>query len=193
MWRRKGHSWARVPAQLSSVTQSCLTLWCPWTIPHQAFLSITNSQSLLKLMYIFSDAIQRSHPLFLSSPPTFNLSQYQGLSSESALHISWPKYWSFSFSISPSNEYSGLIFFRMDWLISLQFKGLSRVFSNPHPDLTPNLLLPLSLIPPANFPWLRLTYFLSLSLPTVDSLQVLFLGCGLDRMVQLKFFSICRQ
>ena len=79
MWRRKGHSWARVPAQLNSVTQSCLTLWSPWTIPHQAFLSITNSQSLLKLMYIFSDAIQRSHPLFLSSPPTFNLSQYQGL------------------------------------------------------------------------------------------------------------------
>ena len=51
-------------------------------------------------------------------------------SNESVLHTRWPKYWSFSFSISPSNEYSGLISFRMDWLISLQSKGLSRVFSN---------------------------------------------------------------
>ena len=53
-------------------------------------------------------------------------------SNESALHIRWPKYWNFSFSISPSNEYSGLISLRMDWWISLQSKGLSRVFSNTH-------------------------------------------------------------
>ena len=59
---------------------------------------------------------QPSHPLSSPSPPTFNLSQHQGLSNESVLPIRWPKYWSFSFSISPSNEYSGLISFRMDWL-----------------------------------------------------------------------------
>ena len=62
------------------------------------------------------NAIQPSHPLSSPSPPAFNLSQHQGYSNESALRIKWPKYWSFSFSISPSNEYSGLISFRMDWL-----------------------------------------------------------------------------
>ena len=62
-----------------------------------------------------SDAFQWSHPLSFPSPPAFNLSQHQGLSNESALRIRWPKYWRFSFSISPSNEYSGLISFRIDW------------------------------------------------------------------------------
>ena len=62
------------------------------------------------------DAIQPSHPLSSPSPPAFNLSSISMFSSESALRIRWPKYWSFSFSISPSNEYSGLISFRMDWL-----------------------------------------------------------------------------
>ena len=74
------------------------------------------------------EAIQPSHPLSSPSPPAFNLSQHQGLSSESVLHIRWPKYWSFSFSISPSNEYSGLISFRMDWLdllaVQRTLKGL---------------------------------------------------------------------
>ena len=63
-----------------------------------------------------SDAIQPSHPLSSPSPPAFNLYQHQGLSNELVLNIRWPKYWSFSFSISPSNEYSGFISFRMDLL-----------------------------------------------------------------------------
>jgi len=62
------------------------------------------------------DAIQPSHPLSSPSPPAFNLSQNQGLFNESVLPIRWPKYWSFIFIISPSNEHSGLISFRMDWL-----------------------------------------------------------------------------
>ena len=70
-----------------------------------------------------SDAIQPSHPLSLLSPPALNLSQHQGLFSESTLCIEWPKYWSFSFSISPSNEYSGLISFRIDWLDLLAVQG----------------------------------------------------------------------
>ena len=61
------------------------------------------------------DAIQPSHPLSSPSPPAFNFSHHQGLSNESILCIKWPKYWHFSFSTSPSNEYSGLIFFRTDW------------------------------------------------------------------------------
>ena len=62
-----------------------------------------------------SETIQPSHPLSSPSPPAFSLSQHQGFSNESALRIRWPKYWSFSFTISPSNEYSGLISFRIDW------------------------------------------------------------------------------
>ena len=77
------------------------------------------------------DAIQPSHPLVSPSPPAFTLSQHRVFSDESSLLIRWPKYWSFSYSISPSNEYSGLISFRIlaGW-ISMQSKGLSRVFSN---------------------------------------------------------------
>ena len=70
-----------------------------------------------------SDAIQPFHPLLFPSPPTFNLSQPRIFSNESVLHIRWPKYWSISFSISPSNEYSGQIFFRMDWLDLLAVQG----------------------------------------------------------------------
>ena len=69
-----------------------------------------------------SDTIQPSHTL-LSPSPAFNRSQHQGLSNESVLHIRWPKYWSFSFSISPSNEYSGLISFRTDWFDLLAAQG----------------------------------------------------------------------
>ena len=70
-----------------------------------------------------SDAIQPSHPLSSPSPPAFSLSQHQGLSNESVLHIKWTKYWSFNFSISLSNEYSGPISFRMDWLDLLAVQG----------------------------------------------------------------------
>ena len=70
-----------------------------------------------------SDAIQPSHPLSPSSPPAFNLSQHQDLLKESVLCIRWPQYWSFSFSISPSNEYSGLISFRTDWFDILAVQG----------------------------------------------------------------------
>ena len=96
----------------------------PWTATCQASLSITNSQSLLKLMSIHvGDAIQPSHPLLSPSPPAFNLSQHQGLFQRVGSSMRWPKYWCFSFSISPSNEYSGLISFRMDWLDLLAVQG----------------------------------------------------------------------
>ena len=89
----------------------------PWTKASQASLSITNSQSLLKLMSIesvmSSNHLILCHPLLLS-PLIFP--SIRVFSSESALPISWPKYWSFSFNISPSNEYSGLISFKIDWL-----------------------------------------------------------------------------
>ena len=78
------------------------------------------------------DAIQPSHPLSSPSPPIFNLPQHQGLFREAALCIRWPKYWSFSFSISPSNEYSGLISFRMDWLDPLEVQGTLKSLLQHH-------------------------------------------------------------
>ena len=88
----------------------------PWTATHQASLSITNSQSLPKLMSI--ESVMPSNHLILCHPLLLLPSIFPSIrvfSNESVLRIRWPKYWSFSFSISPSNEYSGLISFRMDW------------------------------------------------------------------------------
>ena len=103
----------------------------PWIAALQAFLSIINSQSLLKLTAIKS-VMPSSHlilcrPLLLLPPIPPSIRVF---SNESTLHMRWPKYWSFSFSIIPSKEHSGLISFRIDWLHLLQSKGLSRVFSN---------------------------------------------------------------
>ena len=93
----------------------------PWTAARQASLSITNCQSLLKLMFIESvmppNHLLLHHPLLLL-PSIFHNIRF--FSNESVLHIRWPKYWSFSFSISPSNEYSGLTSFRMDWVDCLE-------------------------------------------------------------------------
>ena len=88
----------------------------PWTAAHQASLFFIISQSLLKFTSNWgSDVIQQTHPLSPPSLPALNLSQHQGLFQWVGFHIRWTKYWSFSFSISPSNEYSGLISFRIDW------------------------------------------------------------------------------
>ena len=78
------------------------------------------------------DAIRPSHPLSSPSPPALNLSHHQGFSNESVLHIRWPKYWSFSFNISPSNEHSGLISFRMDWLYLLVVQGTLKSLLQHH-------------------------------------------------------------
>ena len=83
-------------------------------------------------VHCVGDAIQPSHPLSSPSPPALNLSQHQGLFSESALHIRWPKYWSFSFNISPSNEHPGLISFRMDWLDLLAVQGTFKSLLQHH-------------------------------------------------------------
>ena len=102
----------------------------PWTTAHQASLSIANSQSLLKLMSIESvmpsNHLILCHPLLL--PPSVFLSIWVS-SSESVICIRWPKYWSFSFSTSPSNEYSGLISFRLDWLDLLAVQGALKSLS----------------------------------------------------------------
>ena len=103
----------------------------PWTAACQASLSITNSWSFLKFMSI--ESVIPSNHLILCRPlllPPSIFPSIRVFSSESVLCTRWPKYWSFSFSISPYTGYSGLISFRIDGCISLQSKGLSRVFSN---------------------------------------------------------------
>ena len=116
------HLYYSCPSEFSSV-QSLSRVWLfviAWTATCQASLSITHSQSLLKLMFI--TLVMPSNHLILSHPLLFLPSIFPSIrvfSNESALHIRWPKYWSFSFNISPSNEYSGLISFRMDGVGSL--------------------------------------------------------------------------
>ena len=117
-----------------SVQFSCIVVSdfvTPWTVAHQASLSIVNSWSLLKLMSI--ESVMPSNHLILCRPlllPPSIFPSIRVFSNESVLHIRWPKYWSFCFSISPSNEHSGLISLGWTGWISLQSKGLSRLFSN---------------------------------------------------------------
>ena len=103
----------------------------PWTAAHQASLPFTISQSLLKFMSI--ELVMPSNYLILCHPLLLLPSVFPSIrvfSNESAFHIMWPNYWSFSFSISPSDEYSGLLSFRIDWFDLLSVQGLSRVFSS---------------------------------------------------------------
>ena len=105
----------------------------PWTAAHQASLSITNSGSLLKLMSI--ESVMPSNHLILCYPLLLLLSVFPSIrifSNESVLSIRWPKYWSFSFSISPSNEYSGLISFRIDWFDLLAVQGTLKSLLQHH-------------------------------------------------------------
>ena len=105
----------------------------PWIAARQASLSITNSQSLLKLMstesVMLSNHFILCHPLLLLSSV---LPSIRVFSNESVFSIRWPEYWSFSFSISPSNEYSGLIYFRMDWLDCLTVQGTLKSLLQHH-------------------------------------------------------------
>ena len=105
----------------------------PWTAARQASLSFTTSWSLLKLMSV--ESVMPSNHLFLCHPlllPPSIFPSIRVISNESVLHIRWPKYWSFSFSISPSNEYSGLVSFRMDWLDLLVVQGTLKSLLQRH-------------------------------------------------------------
>ena len=113
---------------------SCVWLFAtPWTAVCQASLSITSSRSLLKLMSI--ESVMPSSHLILCHPlllPRSIIPSIRVFSNESFLHIRWPKYWSFSFSISPSREYSELISFRMDWLDLLAVQGTLKSLLQNH-------------------------------------------------------------
>ena len=118
------------------LVQSLSCVWffvTPWTAARQASLSITNSRSLLKLMSI--ESVMTSNHLILCRPLLLPPSIFHSIrvfSDESVLRIRWPKYWSFSFSISPSSEYSGLLSFRMDWLDRCAVQGTLKSFLQHH-------------------------------------------------------------
>ena len=115
---------SKAVVQFSSVVQSCLTLCDPMNrstpgLPvHHQLLEFTQTH-----VHRVGNAIQPSHPLSSPSPPTHNPPSIRVFSNESTLHMRWPKYWSFSFNISPSNEHPGLVSFRMDWLDLLAVQG----------------------------------------------------------------------
>ena len=119
--------------QFRSVTQSCPTLCnsmdhsTPGFSVHHQLLELTQTHVLC-----VSDFIQPSHPLSSPFPSAFNLSQHQVFSNDSVLHIMWSNNWSFSLSISPSSEYSGLISFRMDWLDLLAVQGTLKSLLQHH-------------------------------------------------------------
>ena len=119
-----------------SSVQSLNYVWLfvtPWTAAHQASLSITNSRSLLKLMSI--ESLMPSNHLILCHPLLLLPSIFPSIrvfSNESILHVRWPKYWSFSFNISPSTEHPGLISFRVDWLDLLAVQGTLKSLLPPN-------------------------------------------------------------
>ena len=112
----------------------------PWTAARQVSLPVTNSQSLLKLMSI--ELVRPSNHLILCRPllPPSIFPSIRVFSNESVLCLRWPKYWSFSYSISPPNEYSGLISFRMDWLDLLAVQGTLKSFLQHHSSKSSILL-----------------------------------------------------
>ena len=119
--------------QFSSVAQACLTLCNPMdcSMPGLPVYHQLPESTQTPVRWV-GDAIQPSHPLSSPSPPALNLFQHQGLFNETILHIRWPNYWSFSISISPSNQYSGLISFRMDWLDLLAVQRILKSLLQHH-------------------------------------------------------------
>ena len=137
----------------------------PWTAAHQASLSITNSQSLLKLMSI--ESVMPSNHLILCCPRLLLPSIFPSIrvfSNESVLCIRWPKYWSFSFNISPSSEYSGLISLRMDWLYLLAVQGTLKNLIQHHGSK-------------ASILWCSAFYIVQLSHPYMTTGKTIVLTC----------------
>ena len=148
VYNKKNVLFAPKMLQFSSGAQWCPTLcnhkYCSTSgLPvHHQLPEFTQTH-----VHRVSDAIQSSHPLLSPSPPALNLSQHQGLFKSSAPLIRWPKYWSFSFNISPSNEHSGLISFRMDWLDLFAVQQTHKSLLQHHSSKASNFGTQLSLYP----------------------------------------------
>ena len=158
-----------------SVAQSCPTLWNPMDCCMPVFPVLHHLPELAQThVHWVSDAIQLSHPLSSLSPPAFNLSQHQGLFKWVSFCIKWPKYWCFSFSISPSNEHSGLISFRMDWLDLLAVQGTFKSLLQCHSSK-------------ASIPWQSAFFMVQLSYPYMTTGKVM---AFLSFMTGLTWFSV---
>ena len=153
----------------------------PWIAARQASLSITNSQSLLKLMSI--ELMMPSNHLILCRPLLLLFSIFPSIkviSNESVLHIRWPKYWSFSFNISPSKEYSGLISFRMDWLDLLAVQGTLKSLLQHHSSKASILWCSAFFIVQLSHPYMTTGKTIALTRRTfVDKVSLCFLICCL--------------
>ena len=177
--------------RISSVqSRSCVRLFAtPCTAAHQASLSITNSQRFFKLMSIEtvmpSNHLILCHPLLLLSSifPTIRV-----FSKESVLRIRCPKYWSFSFSISPSNEYSGLIFFRMDWLYLLAVQGTLKSLLQHHSSKASVLLCSAFFIVQFSHPYMNTVKTITLTTWTFVS-KVMSLLYNMPSRLVIDFFS----
>ena len=154
------HEYSRLISSVQSL--SCVRLFAtPWTAARQTSLSIINSWSLLKLMSI--ESVMPSNHLIFCYPLLFLPSIFPSIrvfSNESVLHIRWPKYWSFSFSISPSNEYLWLISFRMDWLDLLAVRGTLKSLLQ-HRNSKASILRHSSFIVQLSHPYMLLLLLLS--------------------------------
>ena len=165
----KGRKWSTLYLKgcCFSVAQSCLTLCDPWTAACQASLSFTISPSLLKPMSI--ELVRPFNHFILYCPLLFLPSIFPSVSvfsNESALRIRWPKYWSFSFRISPSNEYSGSISFRMDWFDLLAVQGTLQSLLQHHSSK-------------ASFFWSSAFFMVQLSHPYITTGKTIALLDGL--------------
>ena len=156
----------------------------PWTAAHQASLSITNSWSSLKLMSI--ELVMPSNYLILCHPLLLPHSIFPSLgvfSNESVLHIRWPKYWSFNFSISPSNEYSGLISFRLDWFDLLAVQGTLKSLLQYHSSKASTLHCSAFLMVQRSHPYMNPGKTIVLTRQTFDGKAMSLLFNMLSRLV----------
>ena len=163
--------------QLLSHVQLCVI---PWTAARQASLSVTNSWSLLKLMSI--ELVMPFTCLILCCPLLLLPSIFPSIrvfSNESVLPIRWPKYWSFSFSISPSNEHPGLISFRMDWLDLLAVRGTLKILLQHHSSKASMLQHSAFFIVQLSYPYMTTRKTLALTRQTFVSKGLCFLICCL--------------
>ena len=175
--------------QFSSVTQSCPTLCNPWMAACQASLSITNSQSSLKLMSIELVMLPSSHlilchPLLLLTPIPPSIRVF---SNESALLMRWPKYWSFSFSIIPSKEHPWPISLRMDWLDLLAVQGTHKSLLQQHSSKASILWRSASFIVQLSHPYMTTGKTIALTRQTFIGKVMSLLLNMLSRLVILSF------
>ena len=144
---------------------------------HHQLLEITQTQ-----VYQVSDAIQPSHPLSSPSPPDPNPSQHQVFSNESTLHMRWPKYWSFSFSIIPSKEIPGLISFRMDWLDFPAVQGTLKSLLQRHSSKASIVLRSAFFILQLSHPYMTTGKTIALTRWTSNTIQsAMFVQCFIEK------------